>query len=76
MQTSIRKKLEDAKVERDRSQQNEDIRSLRDEIAELRYAACNVLWPSARFVTHISAHSTFHTPQMQIHHLPRRAGLL
>ena len=39
LQTSIRKKLEDAKVERDRSQANEDIRSLRDEIAELRLAA-------------------------------------
>ena len=39
LQVSIRKKLEDAKGERDRSQANEDIRGLRDEIAELRLAA-------------------------------------
>ena len=38
MQVSIRKKLEDAKEERGRSQTTEDVRALRDEIAELRSA--------------------------------------
>ena len=47
LQESIRKKLGDAKVERERSQNNEDIRALRDEIAELRSAAhdlCYAIW--------------------------------
>ena len=35
-QTALRKKLEDAKTERDRSQNSDDVRALRDEISELR----------------------------------------
>lgn len=45
VQTSIRKKLEDAKSERDRSQASEDIRSLRDEIQELRSVSWHRLAP-------------------------------
>ena len=35
-QTALRKKLEDAKTERDRSQNSDDVRAHRDEISELR----------------------------------------
>ena len=46
-QTALRKKLEDAKTERDRSQNSDDVRAHRDEISELRCAhACTapVTW--------------------------------
>ena len=41
LQDSIRKKVSDSKLERERSQTNEDVRALREEIAELRSAARN-----------------------------------
>lgn len=38
LQTAIRKKLEDAKSERDRSQASDDVRALKEQITELKCA--------------------------------------